>query len=129
MPALVTFSLLLADATAPVAAKPPASPFFDTLPLLFFMVVIFYFMLIRPQQKRAKEQASLISSIKSGDRIVTSGGLHGIVANARDVSDKTVLVKFAENVKIEVEKANITTVAKVGGNEIEVKAVPVKTGS
>lgn len=130
MPVLATFLSLqttLAQAAASPAQKQPGT-LFDSLPLFLFMGVIFYFLLIRPQQKRQKEQASLISSIKSGDRIITSGGLHGIVANARDASDKTVLVKFAENVKIEVEKANITTVAKVGPDS-EAKALPVKTGN
>lgn len=123
-----SFAYILADATpaAKTAAKqPPVSPFMDTLPLVAGMGIIIYFMMIRPQQKRAKEQATLISSIKSGDRIVTTGGLHGIVANARSTDDKTVLVKFAENVKIEVEKSHITTVAKaVSDNE---KAIAVKS--
>jgi preprotein translocase subunit YajC len=124
-----TLAIVLAQAAAPTTAKPaPQSSFLDALPMLGFMVIIFYFLLIRPQQKRAKEQANLISAIKSGDRIITSGGLHGIVANARDASDKTVLVKFAENVKIEVEKANIAVVTKVS-TEGETKAVAVKTGS
>lgn len=125
-----TLAIVLAEAAAPTTGKPPAtqSSFLDALPMLGFMVIIFYFLLIRPQQKRAKEQANLISAIKSGDRIVTSGGLHGIVANARDAADKTVLVKFAENVKIEVEKANIAVVTKAS-SESESKAVAVKTGS
>ena len=116
------FLLIVAQASAGSAqASPPAG--LTYLPILF-MGVIFYFLLIRPQQKRAKEQATLISSIKSGDRVVTSGGLHGIVANARDVSDKTVLVKFAENVKMEVDKSAITTVSKANG-EPDVKAALV----
>ena len=128
LPSTLAFVLAQAAAPATVKTPPPQSSFLDALPMLGFMVIIFYFLLIRPQQKRAKDQANLISAIKSGDRIVTSGGLHGIVANARDASDKTILVKFAENVKIEVEKANISIVTKVG-SESETKAVPVKTGS
>ena len=84
------------------------------LPTLAFMMIIFYFLLIRPQQKKAKDQAALLSSVRSGDEIVTSGGLHGIVSNARDPESKTVLVKFAENVKIEVDKTAITSVTKAG---------------
>ena len=109
------FALILADATpaaATAAKQPPANPLTDALPMVAFMGVIIYFLMIRPQQKRAKEQATLMSSIKSGDRIITTGGLHGIVANARSTDDKTVLVKFAENVKIEVDKSHIVTVAK-----------------
>jgi preprotein translocase subunit YajC len=110
---LATFSVLLAQA-APAAQTP--APWTPYVPLLF-MGIIFYFLLIRPQQKRAKDQAAMISSIKSGDRIVTSGGLHGIVANARDAADKTVLVKFAENVKLEVDRSAITTVSRAGDAE------------
>ncbi len=124
----LSLSNVLAQAAAAPGPKPVGGGLLDTLPLFLFMGVIFYFMLIRPQQKRQKEQASLISSIKSGDRIITSGGLHGIVANARDASDKTVLVKFAENVKIEVEKSNITTVAKAS-TDSEARALPVKSGN
>jgi preprotein translocase subunit YajC len=125
MPAAAAFpfSVLIAQAAAAAApaSQPPAG--LTYLPILF-MGVIFYFLLIRPQQKRAKEQAALISSIKSGDRVVTSGGLHGIVANARDADDKTVLVKFAENVKLEVDKSAITTVAKASGEPDAKAALP-----
>ena len=85
-------------------------------------------MLIRPQQKKAKEQAALLSSVRSGDEVVTSGGLHGIVSNARDPESKTVLVKFAENVKIEVEKSAITTVTKAGGNASEAAKAALPVG-
>ena len=46
---------------------------------LILMFAIFYFLLIRPQQKKAKQQKAMLSSIKKGDRIVTSGGLHGVI--------------------------------------------------
>lgn len=114
-------ALMLAQAAAP--GGQPRNAFMDTLPMFLFFGVIFYFVLIRPQQKRAKEQAALISSMRSGDEIVTSGGFHGIIANPRDPASKTVLVKFAENVKIEVDKSAITTVIKPEGSSA--KAVPV----
>ena len=119
--AALPFSAFLALAANTAA---PANPSLLSSPMVpvLFMGIIFYFLLIRPQQKRAKEQAAMIASIKSGDRIVTSGGLHGIVANARDADDKTILVKFAENVKLEVDRSAITTVSKVSGGEAEAKA-------
>lgn len=76
---------------------------------LIFVFVIFYFLLIRPQQKRAKEHAALVSAIKTGDKVITSAGIHGIVAN---VKDKTVIVKVADNVKLEFDRAAITSVDK-----------------
>ena len=114
--------LLIAQA-APAAGKPQPSLFEGMLVPMTLIFVIMYFVIIRPQQKRAKEQQTLISSVKSGDEIVTSGGLHGIISNARDPQSKTVLVKFAENVKIEVDKSAITSVAKAGGSQAA--AVPV----
>ncbi len=113
--AVVSLLPLLAQAAAPAASpagQPQAAPFVAQLPFFLMMGVLFYFILIRPQQKRAKEQAALISAVRSGDEVVTSGGLHGIVTNAREAGSKTVLVKFAENVKIEVDRSAITAVIK-----------------
>ena len=114
-------ALLLAQAAAPNGQ--PRNAFMDTLPMFVFFGVIFYFVLLRPQQKRAKEQAALLAAMRAGDEVVTSGGFHGIVANPRDADSKTVLVKFAENVKIEVDKSAIATVLKPEGSGA--KAVPV----
>jgi preprotein translocase subunit YajC len=74
-----------------------------------FVLIIFYFIGIRPQARRQKEQQRLISALKTGDRVVTSSGIHGLIAN---VKDSTVIVKVADNVKIEMEKSAIASVAK-----------------
>ena len=71
--------------------------------------VVFYFLLIRPQQKQAKEKAALISAVKIGDKVVMNSGIHGIIAN---VKETTVLVKVADNVKLEFEKSAIAAVVK-----------------
>jgi preprotein translocase subunit YajC len=71
--------------------------------------VIFYFLIIRPQQKRQKELAALLASVKTGDKVVMSSGIHGIVAN---VKETTILVKVADNVKIEFDKASVASVLK-----------------
>ncbi len=108
-------------------AAPPAAPAQPSLlggmgvPMVLFAVMMYY-VIIRPQQKRTKDQQTLISSAKSGDEIVTTGGLHGIISNARDPESKTVLVKFAENVKIEVDKSAITGVIKAGAKAAAVPA-------
>ena len=74
-----------------------------------FIFVIFYFLLIRPQQKRQKEHQKLLSNLKTGDKVVTTSGIHGLIAN---VKDTTFLVKIADNVKIEVDKNAIASVSK-----------------
>ena len=114
-------ALTLAQTAAPASGQPP-NALLQNLPIFFFMAVIFYFLLIRPQQKKAKEQAALISSMRSGDAVVVNG-MHGIVANPRDPASTTVLIKFAENCKIEVDKSAVTSVAKAESGAV--KAVPV----
>lgn len=101
--------LILAQAASPVPeGAPPQNPLFSMLPLIFIFV-IFYFLLIRPQQKRQKEHEKLVSGLKTGDRVVTSAGIHGIIAN---IKDKTVVIKVADNVKLEFDRAAVTTVEK-----------------
>ena len=76
---------------------------------LIFIFIIMYFVMIRPQKKRQEQQKKLIESLKTGDRVVTSAGIHGLISN---VKETTVLVKVADNVKIEVDKSAITNVLK-----------------
>ena len=73
--------------------------------------VMMYFVMIRPQKKRQTEQQRLINALKTGDKVVTNAGIHGLISN---VKDSTVIVKVADNVKIEMEKSAITTVLKEG---------------
>jgi len=74
-----------------------------------FIFIIFYFLLIRPQQKRQKEHQRLLSDLKTGDKVITTSGIHGLIAN---VKETTFLVKIADNVKIEVDKNAIASVSK-----------------
>lgn len=76
------------------------------LPFLL-IIVVFYFLILRPQQKRQKERAKLLDSVKKGDKVVTAGGIHGVIEG---VEDKTILVKIAENVKVKCEKSSVTTI-------------------
>ncbi len=75
------------------------------------MIVVFYFLLIRPQQKKAKEQAKLVAALETGDRVVTNAGIHGVITNLKD---RSVLVRVADNVKIEFDRGSIVTVVKDG---------------
>ena len=76
---------------------------------LIFIFIIMYFVMIRPQKKRQEQQQKLISALKTGDRVVTNAGIHGLISN---VKETTVLVKVADNVKIEIDKSAITNVLK-----------------
>lgn len=70
------------------------------LPILF-MFVIFYFLLIRPQQKQAKKHQAFLAALKAGDRVVTSGGLHGVVTG---LTDTTVTLEIADKVRVKVSR-------------------------
>ena len=76
---------------------------------LIFIFIIMYFVMIRPQKKRQEQQQKLIGTLKTGDRVVTNAGIHGLISN---VKETTVLVKVADNVKIEMDKSAITNVVK-----------------
>ena len=76
---------------------------------LIFIFIIMYFVMIRPQKKRQEQQKKLMAGLKTGDRVLTNAGIHGLISN---VKENTVLVKVADNVKIEMEKSAITTVLK-----------------
>lgn len=79
------------------------------LPLIILFVLM-YFVLLRPQMKRQKEHEKLISAVKTGDRVVAAGGIFGTVTN---IKDQVVVLKIADNVKIEVQRSTITSVEKV----------------
>jgi preprotein translocase subunit YajC len=75
------------------------------LPILL-LVAIFYFMLYRPMRKRQKNHEEMIGSLKTGSKVITSGGVHGTVVA---VKDNTVMLKVADQVKIEVTKSAISS--------------------
>jgi len=102
--------LAQAQSAAPSTPAPGgAGGFMNLLPIWFFIIVIMYFVLVRPQKKRQQQQQRLITSLKTGDRVVTNAGIHGLIAN---VKETTVIVKVADNVKIEMEKSAVTNVLK-----------------
>lgn len=93
--------------TSLLAQTPPAqpNPILSFLPLIL-MFVVFYFLLIRPQQKRQKELSQMISDLKKGDRVITSGGLIGTIVG---IQDDYVVMKAGEGeAKLEVLKSAIT---------------------
>jgi preprotein translocase subunit YajC len=79
----------------------------STLIMFGAIFLIFYFMIIRPQQKRAKEREKLLSNLEKGDKVITNGGIHGIIAG---LEEKTALVQVSDSVKLKVERSSITTV-------------------
>lgn len=80
--------------------------FYSFLPLILIFV-IFYFLLIRPQSKKSKEHKTMLENIKKGDKIITSGGIHGLIEN---IDADILTIKIAENVKIKVSRSAIAGV-------------------
>ena len=68
---------------------------------------IFYFFLIRPQNKKQKETEKMIAALKKGDKVVTIGGIHGVISSTKE---KTVVLKVDDNTKIEFNRTAIATV-------------------
>ncbi len=101
--------LLITITTLADAAPPQSHPLAGPIPLMVLMFVMFYFLLIRPQQRQRKELAARIAALQTGDRVVTTAGIHGIVHN---IKDTTVVVKVAEGTMIEFDKPSIATVQK-----------------
>ena len=102
---MITPISFLADA----AAAPSGTGFANSLivPMTCF-IVIFYFLLIRPQNKQRQELQKLLANLKTGDKVVTASGIHGIIANVKEGT--TLILKIADNVKIEIDKSAIASV-------------------
>jgi preprotein translocase subunit YajC len=78
---------------------------------LILMFAIFYFLLIRPQQKKAKQHKAMLSAIKKGDRVVTSGGLHGVVTG---LTDEIVTMEIAPKVRVKISRGSVAGVLSSG---------------
>lgn len=75
--------------------------------MMVVMIAIFYFMLIRPENKRKKEAEQMRSSLKTGDKIVTIGGIAGTIVHVKD--NRIVIETGADQVRIELEKWAVST--------------------
>ncbi|MGD0016425.1 MAG: preprotein translocase subunit YajC [Verrucomicrobiia bacterium] len=100
----------------PGTEQDPRAGMLNMLGMFAILGVMFYFLLIRPQSKQRKEQENLLKNLKSGDKIVLASGIFGIVTN---VKDKSLMVKIADNVKVEVLKSAVSSVIeKSSGGDI-----------
>lgn len=93
----------------------PAPPFWVQLVPLGLLIVVFYFALIRPQQKKAKQQAEMLKGVKPGDKILTSGGILGTVIT---VKEKSISIRSADS-KMEITKGSVAEVLERGGESSE----------
>ncbi len=92
--------------------------FLNTLLMFGLIFLVFYFLVIRPQQKKLKRHRELLHSIKRGDKIVTGGGIIGIIVKI--INDNEVLVEISDNVRVKIVRDTITNVinkAEPGGSK------------
>jgi preprotein translocase subunit YajC len=78
---------------------------------LILMFAIFYFLLIRPQQKKAKQHRELLTALKKGDRVISSGGLHGVITG---LTDDVVTMEIAPKVRVKVSRGSVSGVVGKG---------------
>jgi preprotein translocase subunit YajC len=101
---LYNLSIILGEATT--TAQNPKGEMIKMIMTFAIFGAIFYFVLIRPQQKRAKQQAEMLKAIKRGDRIVTTGGIIGLVSS---VKEKSLTIK-SDDAKMEITKSAVADV-------------------
>ncbi len=89
---------------APPAGGQEGNPMMTFL-MMGLIIVVFYFFMIRPQMKRAKEQKKFREGLKSGDKIVTIGGIHGRII---DLKEKTAIIATADNTRLEISRDAIS---------------------
>ena len=105
---------------AQVAQRPPAMASFMPIILIF---AIFYFLIIRPQKQKQGDHQKMVQALKKNDDVITVGGIHGTIVN---VKDNSVVLRIADNTKIEIQKSAIAGLKKskpeVSGEKLEVKS-------
>ena len=100
---------LIAMGAPPGTEQDPRAGILNMVFMFGILGVMFYFLMIRPQQKQRKEQEILLKNIKTGDKVLMNSGIFGIVSN---VKEKTLMVKIADNVKVEVLKSAVGSVVQ-----------------
>ena len=100
--------MLISPAYAQAAAAPGMG--FDIMSLmpLALIFVVFYFLLIRPQQTKMKRHRAMLSAVRRGDRVLTGGGIIGVVTKV--VSDGELVVEIAEGVRVRVARGTVAEV-------------------
>lgn len=97
----MTENLFSIIAMAPQGNAGGSGQLISTLIMFAAVILIMYFLMIRPQQKRQKEHQKMLDSIKKGDKVITTAGMHGTVV---DIDGNSFVIQVADNVRITFEK-------------------------
>lgn len=87
----------------PAAGQPSSLMMWMPIVLIF---VIMYFLILRPQAKRQKEHQAMLNALQKGDDVVTAGGIYGTIVGVKE-KEQTLIVKIADNVKVEIARSGI----------------------
>jgi preprotein translocase subunit YajC len=116
---VLTLNLVLVASAFAQDGAGPAKQGPDMVTMFMMMggiLAIMYFLMIRPEQKKQKDRQMMISALKKGNRVVTTGGIHGTVGN---VKEHTVMVKVGDGVVMEFAKAAVATVLNASDEDEE----------
>ncbi len=109
--------LFLVDTAYALGSTPgdggDANPIMSLLPFILMFGVL-YLLILRPQIKKQKSQQRMVDELKKGDQIVTSGGIHGVISNMKD---DIIVVKIADNVKVELSRTAVSRIKNGGGDK------------
>ena len=108
------FAGILAMGQQPQSGEDPTRGLIQMMGYMILIFGMFYLIAIRPQQKQQKELKKMLGALKTGDRILTTGGIYGLVSQ---VKEKTVIVKIAENTKVEMLRSGVQQVIKEESKE------------
>lgn len=110
------------------ANSAPATGGFDVMAFMPLILIfgIFYFLILRPQQKKAKVHQQLLASLSKGDRVVTSGGLIGVISKV--ISDQEIEVEIASDVKVKVLRAMVAEVMSKPNPVVQAKQEDAEDG-
>jgi preprotein translocase subunit YajC len=100
------------------ATQGQGNPMKTMLPLMIIMFAVMYFLIIRPQRQKEKKRLEMISNVRKQDRIVTAGGVHGVVTSVKD-NEIIVRIDDAKDVKIKIDKSAVTSVSAPKGEQEE----------
>ena len=103
-----------------IASQSAASSF---IPLIL-VIVVFYFLLIRPQQVKIKQHQKMVSDLKIGDKVVTSGGIYGKIG---EIKDQILSLKIAKDVEIKIDKNQVAHLDESASDKKEEKNKKVKS--
>jgi preprotein translocase subunit YajC len=94
------------------------NPMMQFLPLMIIMFAVMYFLIIRPQKQKEKKRKEMIANVRKQDRIVTAGGVHGVVVSVKE-NEVIVRIDDAKDVKIKIDKSALTSVSVPKGDKVE----------